>query len=281
VTGAPARYGPLRVEREPGLVLATIDHPPDHLVDGPLIAGLAGLLDEADADPELRVLVLRSADPDFFLMHGDVVQLAAITPGERAPVTRPNAAAAVFSRLSSGHWLSIGLIDGIARGGGCELLSSLDLRIGTPRTLIGQPEVALGILPGAGGSVRLPRLLGRGRALELLLTGRDIGAEEAAAIGWLDELVEPDRLEARGLGLARHIAAMPAASVAAVKAVVDVAMSDPVAALIAESAALARLLGSGAHRAPMRRFLAAGGQQREAEILRMRELLEQARAEDT
>lgn len=271
MTRGASHDSPLRVEREPGLVVATIDHPPSNLVDGELLVALRELLDELDAADDAHVLVLRSADPEFFLMHGDVAQLAAIPPGPRLATTEPNLAAATFARLWSSHWVSIGLIDGIARGGGCELLSSLDLRIGTSRTVIGQPEVPLGIIPGAGGSVRLPQLVGRGRALEMILTARDVDAAEALAIGWLQALVEPGELEERGLAVARRIAAMPAASVAAVKSVVNT--PDPASALVAESDGLTRLLGSGAHLAPMRRFLEAGGQTRAAETERMHDLV--------
>ena len=82
--------------------------------------------------------------------------------------------------------MSIGVLDGAARGGGAEFLAALDLRYGSERAVLGQPEVAMGILPGAGGTARLPHLLGRGRALDVILTGRDVGAEEALRIGWLD-----------------------------------------------------------------------------------------------
>ena len=125
------------------------------------------------------MLLFRSADPDFFLMHGDVEAILAMPTGQYAPQTEPNVAAATFERLSAGRLLTIGLLDGAARGGGCEFLSALDLRLGSPRAVIGQPEVAMGILPGAGGSSRWPRLVGRGRALEILLSGRDVEAQEA------------------------------------------------------------------------------------------------------
>jgi enoyl-CoA hydratase/carnithine racemase len=167
------------------------------------------------------------------------------------------------------------LLDGAARGGGAELLGALDLRIGSERAVVGQPEVPMGILPGAGGTVRWPRLVGRGRALEILLTGRDVPADELYRIGWLDLLVASSELEAVGRSLARRIAAMPSASVAAVKQVVDASLAGPLdAALTGESDALARLLAQGDHREPMRRFLAAGGQTREAETARMASLLD-------
>ena len=111
-------------------------------------------LDALDERPGIRVVVFRSADPDFFLMHGDVNSLLQIPTSTHVVVDAPNIAALAFERLSTSAHLSIGLLDGAARGGGCEFLSALDIRYGSPRTVIGQPEVAMGILPGAGGTSR-------------------------------------------------------------------------------------------------------------------------------
>src|SRR5205085_4763594 len=120
--------------------------------------------------------------------------------------------------------VSIGVVDGAARGGGAEFVTGLDLRFGRPRAVFGQPEVPMGILPAAGGTSRLPRLLGRGRALEIILTGRDVCAEEALAIGWLDALHPSEVLAAEVGRVARRIAAMPAPSIAAVKEVIDISL---------------------------------------------------------
>jgi enoyl-CoA hydratase/carnithine racemase len=264
--------GPLTAAIDAGVATVTIDHPPSNLVDGPFIGALLEVLARTEPDPDVRVLLFRSADPDFFLMHGDVEQILAMPTGQYVPATEPNIAAAAFQRLSSGRLLTIGLLDGAARGGGCEFLSALDLRMGSPRSVIGQPEVAMGILPGAGGTARWPRLVGRARALDILLSGRDVGAQEALDIGWLDWLV-PERLDEAGGELARGLAAMPPASIAAVKRVVDISLSSLGPALIAESDALGELTSKGHHHAPMRSFLAAGGQTREGETQRMAQLL--------
>jgi len=256
---------PLDVEREPGIAVVTIDAPPLQLVDTAFIVALLELLPVLEADDDLRVVVFRSADPDFFLMHADVELLLASSSLPQASATEPNIAAATFERIRHEPFVTIGVIDGAARGGGCEFLSCLDLRLGTPRTVIGQPEVPLGILPGAGGTVRWPQLVGRAKALELLLTGRDIDADEALRLGWLLAIHEPDRVDAAALDLARSLARMARASITAVKRVVDLALAAPADALVAESNALATLMTAGDHVEPMRRFLAAGGQTREGE----------------
>jgi enoyl-CoA hydratase/carnithine racemase len=253
--------------------VVTIDHPPSNLVDRPFLAAVAELLESKEADESVKTLVFRSADPDFFLMHGDVEAILGIPPGAHQPRPEPNAAAALFERLSLSRLVSIGVVDGAARGGGCEFLSALDIRIGSPRTLIGQPEVVMGILPGAGGTVRWPRLVGRARALELLLTGRDLQAEECLNIGWLTALLPSDQLLDASIQLAQRIGAMPGRSIAAIKQVVNASLTDRDDPLTLESNELSRLMAEGGHREPMRRFLAAGGQTREAETTRMQEVL--------
>ncbi len=264
----------LRHEIEAGVVDVVIDNPPTNLVDGAFIGALLELLDELEPDPSARVVVFRSADPDFFLMHGDVHGILAIPVGEHVAATVPNVAAALFERVHRSHLVSIGVLDGAARGGGAEFLAALDLRYGSERAVLGQPEVAMGILPGAGGTARLPHLLGRGRALEVILSGRDVGAEEAARIGWLDALHPRAKLTAVVRELALRIAAMPPESVAAVKRVVDRSLTSFDAALVVETDAFGALTAAGLHRTRMQRFLADGGQTREGETTRWGEIVD-------
>ena len=266
-------HGPLQTTSEPGIVNVVIDHPPTNLMDGSLLMGLRGLLDTIEGDPSVRVVVFRSADPDFFVMHGDVELLAGLRPAP-APVREANLAAATLERLATAPFVSIGLLDGAARGGGCELLCAMDVRFGTERAVVSQPEVAMGIVPGAGGTARWPRLVGRSRALDILLTGRDIGAAELLALGWLHALGPSESMANEAAAFAARIARIPAASVAAVKRVVSASLAGIDTALVAESNELGRLLASGAHQAPMRRFLRAGGQTRHGETTRMEALVE-------
>lgn len=266
----------LQVEQDGGVVTVTIDAPPLNLVGVELVVSLLGWLPRAESDESVRVVVFRSADPDFFVMHGDVHHLVDAVPDPSEVVSEPNLAQVLFERLHRAPFFTIGVLDGVARGGGCELLSALDLRIGSFRSVIGQPEAALGILPGAGGTVRWTRLVGRSRALELILTGRDIPAEEALALGWLDALLPAQHLEEHATDLARRVARLPRATIVAVKEVVDAVLDGTSDPLTVENAAMARLMATGGHRAPMRRFLAAGGQTREGERGDIRSLLDAA-----
>ena len=270
----------LDVERADGVAWVTIDHPPDHLVDAALIGALATTVPALEADPGVRVAVFRSTDPDFFLMHGDVHGILAMPASDGTPVTAPNAAAAFFERLHRSPLVTIGVLDGYARGGGAELLAALDYRIASDRSVLGQPEVPMGILPGAGGTARLARLLGRGRALEVILSGRDVPADEACALGWVHEVVPVAGLDARVTALATRLASAPPESIAAVKRVLDASLAGLDAALVAESAEFVRLTDAGHHREPMARFLAAGGQTRAAEAGPIDPLLDAMRRAD-
>jgi enoyl-CoA hydratase/carnithine racemase len=265
--------GPLEVATSEGVATVTINHPPTNLVDGTFIAALVKLLDNIEADGQIRVIVFTSGDPDFFLMHGDVKSIMALPTGSYVPAAKPNAASVAFERLRTSSVVSIGVLDGAARGGGAEFLTALDLRYGSPRAVLGQPEVPMAILPGAGGTARLPRLLGRSKALEVILTGRDIAAQEALDIGWLDAVVPSETLRDHALAMARRIAVMPSRSIAAVKRVVDISLGSIDDALVAETDAFGQLIAGGGHLPPMQRFLAAGGQTREAEVRRMPALL--------
>ena len=265
-------FGPLHAEISAGVAEVVIDHPPTNLVDGAFIIGLVALLDALEADDSARVVVFSSADPDFFLMHGDVHGILAMPVGAHTPGDAPNVAAALFERLHRSHLVTIGVIDGAARGGGAEFLAALDLRYGSERAVLGQPEVAMGILPGAGGTARLPHLLGRSRALDVILTGRDVGAEEALRIGWLDAIEPHAALAGVARRVARRVASMPSGSVAAVKRVVDRSLESFDRALVDETNAFAALTAADAHTARMQRFLAAGGQTREGETSRWDEI---------
>ena len=260
----------LAVAQEAGVAVVTIDHPPTNLVDGAFIVALLATLDELEADDGVKVAVFQSADPDFFLMHGDVEGILASRRAPYEPATVANVAATTFQRLSAGRLLTIGAIDGVARGGGAEFLLALDVRVGSPRTVIGQPEVLMGILPGAGGTARLPHVVGRSRALDLILTGRDVAADEALEMGWLDAIVASELVREFAVDQALRVARMPAATIASVKHVVNVTLANGIeAGLVAETDAYQQLTALGVHEDRMRRFLAAGGQTREGETGRM------------
>ncbi len=257
-------FGPFAMTVDDGIGWVVIDHPPKQLVDGALIGGLIGLLNAVEADEQVGVLVFESADPDFFLMHGDVEQILAMEASAEVP-NEPNVAAATFDRCRTIGIATIGMIDGIARGGGSEFLLSLDMRFAGPRTVLGQPEVAMGIIPGASGTQRLARLVGRSRALEIVLSGNDVTAEEAAAIGYVNRVLPSDQLRAHTAQVARRIAASPRLSIAKAKQAVDAALGPVEPGLLTETQGMMACSATGQHLPLMQRFLDAGGQTREVE----------------
>lgn len=222
-------------EDRDGVAVVSFQHPPINLVDRAMVIDLLHLADELERDSDTRVVLFRSTHPDFFLAHYDLGnQLDA--PPMKLPAGMPSPLSALFSRYSRLPQVTIGELSGRARGAGSEFLLALDMRFASrERALLGQPEVAVGLLPGAGGTVRLAQLLGRGRALEVCLGGEDFDAETAERYGWINRAVAEEQLEGFCDRLARRIAAFPAAGIAHVKAVVEqVSAADP-AALVDES----------------------------------------------
>src|SRR5690554_6757747 len=170
----------LRVKVERGVAWVTIDHPPINLFDLPLFLELSQLVPLLEQDPEVRVIVFQSADPDFFIAHADVNWILTLPEAKPPKLTQIGPFVALLERLRRMPKVSIGAIAGIARGGGSEFLLSLDMRFAARgKTRLAQPEVALGIIPGGGGTQRLAHLVGRARALEIVLGCGDVDADEA------------------------------------------------------------------------------------------------------
>lgn len=218
-----------------GVAVVTLQHPPINLVDRTMVIDLLHLADELERDCETRVVLFRSANPDFFLAHYDLGgQLDA--PPMKLPEGMPSPLSALFTRFSRLPQVTIGELQGRARGAGSEFLLALDMRFASrERALLGQPEVAVGLLPGAGGTVRLARLMGRGRALEVCLGGEDFDAETAERYGWINRALPDKELEGFCAALAHRIAGFPASGIAHVKAVVDRVTAADSQSLVEES----------------------------------------------
>ncbi len=255
----------IRVELADGVLWATIDHPPLNLWDADLTRELVALVGRFEHDDAARVLVLTSADDEYFIAHADVAMILDLPAGTAAPGDGPAPVNQLLDRLRVTPKLSIALVRGIARGGGSEIALACDLRFATSDARLGQPEVALGIIPGAGGTQRLTRLVGRARALEVILGCDDVTGDEAAAIGYVNRVLPDDEIERFVRTLALRVASLPPIAVAAAKRAVDAALPDPTPGFVVEGAAFheTRLDPESARR--MHRFLEVGGQTREGE----------------
>ena len=260
-------YSALRVECDAGVAFVTIDHPPINLFDLTLLQEFARLGPELEADDSVRVVVFQSANPEFFIAHADVTLIQKMPRGVTERPTELVFFHAMVDRFRTMPKVSIAKLEGRARGGGSELLLSLDMRFGAiGRAIVGQPEVALGILPGGSGTQRLPRLMGRARALEAVLGCEDFPAELAERYGWLNRALPPDELGPFVDALARRIASFPAAAIARCKAAVIAAEPDPVPGLLEEAHLFNQTLAFDETQARMQRFMEVGGQTREGEL---------------
>jgi len=209
------------LERTGSTAVATFTRPPRNLMSMAAMTELEALVGDIAADDAVHVLVLTGGIPGYFVAHADLDDLMALGRGE--PVEGdPGSWARTFALIESMPQPVVAAIDGQAWGGGCELSLACTLRIASDRAHMGQPEVAVGIIPGAGGTQRLPRLVGAGRAADLILSGRVIDAEEALRIGLVEVVLLHDDFLDRVLAWVEPIASKPPAAVRAAKrAIID------------------------------------------------------------
>ncbi|GAB7048804.1 enoyl-CoA hydratase/isomerase family protein [Catenuloplanes indicus] len=263
----------LHVDVQHGVATVTIDNPPLNLLDATLIADLHRFVARVREDRTVRVIVFESADPDFFIAHGDMRFLT--EPEEHAfPADLPpgtNIVQAVNEAVRSLPQVTIGKLAGHARGGGNELLMALDMRFAAiGRSGQAQPETLQGIYPGGGGTQYMTALIGRARALELILGGELAGAELAERYGLINRALPADELDGFVTDLARRIAALGPVIIDVVKTAVNAA--DTNVYDVATEGALAARFSFPDVAAFAHRQLEAGVQTREGE-LRLEEVL--------
>lgn len=261
-------YNMISVEIEEGVAVATIDAPPIHVMTVALWGELDRLSVEIDADEVVRVLVLKSAHPDFFIAHFDVAAiLERPTDTPPVPTRKMKAYHQMCERYRTMKAVTIAQIEGRIGGGGSELAASFDMRFGVlGKTVVNQMEVALGILPGGTGTQRLPRLMGRARALEVILGCDDLDAETAEQWGYLNRALPADQIGPFVRNLARRIASFPPMAVELAKLSVDSAEKELTEGLNDEAFNFQVLLQTPEARRNMARFLEIGGQTHASEM---------------
>ena len=229
-------FSTLRFETgDDGIALVTVNRPDKlNALNATVIAELDALLRQADGDADVRGLIVTGAGPKAFVAGADIAELVAV---DRASgVAMGERGSRVLRQLEQLRMPVIAAVNGFALGGGCELAMACHIRLASPNARFGLPEVKLGLVPGFGGTVRLPRLVGRGRALELLLSGGMIDADEAARIGLVNRVVPAASLLDEARGLMRVILANgPVAVRLALQAVDGGLDRDLDAALVLES----------------------------------------------
>ncbi|MEH0541586.1 enoyl-CoA hydratase/isomerase family protein [Streptomyces sp. B21-105] len=216
----------------PQIAKITFANPPVNLIAGETVLRLIEIVTELATDPDIQVVLFDSATPDFFYNHFDLAA-AADFPAPEGPDALP-AWTNLVLELSKAPYITIAAIRGRTRGGGNELALALDLRYASrEKAIFGQPEVGSGLLPGGGGSERLPRAIGRDRALEAILTSDDYDADTAERWGWVTRALPDSELDAFVGTVAARLASFDRTSLASAKAQVNRASLPPDADLVA------------------------------------------------
>jgi enoyl-CoA hydratase len=213
-------YKTLIYEKKDNIGVLTVNRPEKlNALSNELIGELEQFLDEVEKDEELRVLVITGAGEKAFVAGADIQELVDRDAliGRRVSRTRQES----FSRIENLPIPVIAAVNGYALGGGLELALACNIRICSDRAQFGAPEVKLGIIPGDGGTQRLPRLVGLGRAMEMILTGDFIDAQEAYRIGMANQVVLHDELMEKTMELAQKIAKRPPLAVRYAKEAVN------------------------------------------------------------
>ncbi len=225
-----------------GVAIIEINNPPTNLVDRRLVVDLMALVDALSKDDSTRVVVFRSAVEDFFVNHYD---MAARLDGGAPQPPRPGLSplADLYMQLSCLPQITIAEIRGRVRGAGSEFALALDMRFASlERAIFGQPEVGSGLLPGAGGTQWLPALIGRARALEVILSSNDYDAAQAERYGWVNRALHDAELSGFVDQLAERIAAFPKDGIRHAKEMVNAATLPPESLLTDESQRFQQLM---------------------------------------
>jgi enoyl-CoA hydratase/carnithine racemase len=258
-------YRRLRVARsDEGVLNVVIDAPPLKLIGPALVRDLVTLLRELEADADTRVMVLESADPEYFVAHVDLTKVAEYT-AEAAKAGGPEDASLgmLWHKLSELPVVTIAKLRGRARGAGSELALACDMRFAArENAVLGQPEVGFGATPGAGAIQHLARLLGRGRAMEVILGAADVDAEVAERYGWVNRALPDAELDAFVARLARRIASFPADAVRSTKHVLNGLTLPGADAVRGDARRFQQLVGSDAVKARAAALFAEGLQTR-------------------
>ncbi len=256
----------LRVRQERATLFVDIAAPPMNLLGPELVRDLVSLIQRAESDDAIQVIVFKSADPDYFISHVDVRRIKEYRQ-EAAKLTGEASLGLLFRHLSASRLVTIAQIEGRVRGAGSEFVLACDMRFAARESAIfGQPETGLSGIPGAGGIQHLARLMGRARALEVMLSADDYDADLAERYGWINRALPAKVLDDFVRSLAHRIARLPAAGHVVVKERVNAIALAPAEDFRRDSDFFGEGVGTTQAR---RRFEAAfknGFQTREAEM---------------
>lgn len=208
------RYVECTVEN--GIAMMVLNRPEAlNALNTQVLQELKQTADELNQNSSVKVVILTGAGQKAFAAGADIAEMQELNPDQAQAFS--SLGQETMNRLSGMRALVIAAVNGFALGGGCELAMACDIRIASVRARMGMPEVTLGVIPGFGGTQRLARLVGVGKALEILATGRQLDAEEAKCIGLVNEVTEPENLISRCLDIAEHVTANSASAITLAK----------------------------------------------------------------
>jgi enoyl-CoA hydratase/carnithine racemase len=241
---------------EDGVGTIRLDRPKMNAINDELYRGVQATAERAAADPEVRAVVLYGGEK-VFAAGADIKAMGALS--KQGMVAWGRELTDAFTHVQRIPKPVIAAITGYALGGGYELALCADFRVLGANAKIGQPEILLGVIPGAGGTQRLARLVGPAKAKDLVFTGRHVGAEEALEIGLADAVVPDDEVYATALAMAKKFAAGPPLALAAAKRAIDEGLDLPLErGLALESELFAELFDTEDQKTGMRSFLEQG-----------------------
>jgi enoyl-CoA hydratase/carnithine racemase len=246
----------VRLDVAGGVGTIRLDRPPMNAIDESLTAELAEAAGDAATREDVRAVVIWGGEK-VFAAGADIKMMAEMSPFEVKPmITRLQD---VFNLVEEIPKVTIAAINGFALGGGCELAMCADFRFAAEDARIGQPEITLGIIPGAGGTQRLPRLLGPARAKDLIYSGRHVGSEEARSIGLVDQVFPATEVYAKAVEACTRYAKGPLAALRAAKIAINWgARGDFRSGIVLEREVFADLFATEDQREGMRSFVERG-----------------------
>ena len=218
-------YETLLTELEQGILTVKVNRPDKlNALNRTVLADLDQLMDHVQSDPEIRAVLLTGAGPKAFVAGADISEFLQAGPDEGAALAKRGQD--LFFRIERCPKPFVAAVNGFALGGGCELAMSCHFRLASDNARVGQPEVNLGIIPGYGGTQRLPRLIGSGRAMELILSGGMIDAAEAHRIGLVNHVTTPEVLLETARGILQTILSKSPVAVGQAIAAVNAAAAN-------------------------------------------------------
>lgn len=246
----------VRLDVDAGVGTIRLDRPPMNVLSAQMQDDLAAVAVEADARRDVRAVVVYGG-PRIFAAGADVAEMAGWSPTDM--LDRSRALQAAFTSVAAIGKPTVAAIAGFALGGGCELALCCDVRVAGDNAKLGQPEIRLGIVPGAGGTQRLPRLIGPAKAKDLIYTGRFVDADEALTLGLVDQVVAPDDVYTAALAWAAQFTDGPAYALRAAKQAIDVGLeTDMTTGLEIERLHFAGLFATADRDAGMTSFVTDG-----------------------